>query len=998
MRHVLVGWMATLGAIAGLAGCGGGGGSGNAPDAGLPLAPQGLPATSVVPATAQDTILVVSRAVQGAGNGITLTNAAGAPLALYKADGSTPITSLDDLPEGLAHHPWIRRTALVGHLRLQFNPGTYRFKQGWAWPVEASGRSATSQIVVEPRPGSVGDVLLLGSEALSGTFRATQGKVSVATTGAPFEQLWAEGGRAIRARTPNTGRYFYVKGVAHGWPALDGSQTVVGEINGAPVPNQAFQADPEAYAVMSAIRASRDTQAVLMMTDSWQVTKHRVAEVDPAGQRVRVSPASFLGFGINGHGQRYYLENTPSALDAPGEWYHAASGNAGTLSYIPVAARDGDTVKFEVPRVSKLLSMQGQVDQGQWLQYVHFSGLKFRYAKVDMPTAGYIGGQSDTVVDAAIELNGARAISFVNCEVSHTGGYAIWLHDRVRDVRVAGSELYDLGAGGVKVGKSRDAVLTPEDWADLANPDTTGHNVVEGNRIHSLGHVYPAGVGVWVGRSSDNVIQGNLVKDTMYTGISVGWNWNIGPSMAANNQVRDNFLVNIGQHALADLGGIYLLGRSPGTVVQGNVVKEVRSFDGYAYGGNGIYGDEGSSEIQVLGNIVVGVDGAAYTLHYGEQNVVRGNVLAKADRAFCISRRAKRDGLPSSVVPLTMDGNLFFPSSNEMVGLSDDVAMMLIDGWRAAATKGQPCLPQPNNGDAEPSWVATTPVVTGNKVSPQFMPEGVAMVIPKSVCMGCELDTGIAISDPDLLSVPVVRGLNLVEGVNVARSWREVPLSPAVSASRLWSGDVRDIPAKSVDFRASQWPLGPTSLPGWQLLASPGVTADLADTTEPLSIQRDPDGTQYLAINDTVRSSMAWEPYIQNGMNYDSGTATVSFKARFDAGTDFAHEWRSDNLGTMVGPQIRFRAHGDLIEVMANGQPLPSVAIRAGEWVTVEITSPIATGAVWSLKVTTPRGAQLVSDLRPVSPDWHYLGPVLFISGANTRTTTALANMQIFRR
>jgi parallel beta-helix repeat protein len=995
MRAIFAKWAVLGCAVLGLVSCGGGDSS-NADEPSK--SSERLSATSVVPITANDTILLVSLSWFSAGNTISITNGKGAAVTLYKDDGKSKVTSLDDLPEGLAHHAWTKSSTTTGHLRLQFAPGTYRFKTGWKWPAAASGHSPNSQIVVEKKPGSAGDVLLMGSEAFSATYRASRGKVAVVTTNQPFEQLWAEDGRAIRARTPNAGSFFYVRGVAHGWPASDGSNTVVDSLNGAPMPNQAFQADPEAYKVMSAIKAANDTQAVLMMTDSWQVTKHRVAEVDSIGQRVRVSPPSFLGFGLNGHGQRYFVENTASALDAPGEWYFSASGTKGTLSYIPVTTKDGGTVNFEVPRVSKLLLMQGNVDGGQWLQYVQFSGLKFRYAKADMPSSGYVGNQSDSVVAAAIELNDARLIEFVNCEVSHTGGYGMWLNNRVRDVRVTSSEIYDLGAGGIKVGKSVDPILTNQDWLDVKDPNTTGRNVVEDSRIHSLGHVYPGSVGIWVGRSSDNVIQNNLIKDTTYTGISVGWNWGTGPSMASNNKVLYNFLVNIGQRSLADLGGIYLLGRAPGTVVQGNVVKEVRSFDGYAYGGNGIYGDEGSSEVKVTGNVVLGVDGSGFSLHYGEQNWVSGNALANVARVFCISRRAKFSGVISSVVPLTMDANRFFPSSNEMVGLSDDEALMVIgDDRRAAATKGQPCLPQPNNGTAAPSWVATAPVVTNNKVSSQFIPANMTLAIPTSVCTGCVQDTALSIKDPGLLAVPAVSGMSLVEGVNVARSWTGVPLSGAVSAARLWAGNVLDIPAKVVDFRASQWPLGKTSLPGWLVLADSGTKVDPSDATVPLSFQRDADGTQFLALADTARKNFQWEPYIENWLGYDSGTAIVSFKARFDANTDFTHEWRSDNTGATVGPQVRFRARGDLIEVIVNGQALPTASIRAGEWVTVEVASSISVDPSWSLKITTSTKQSLTSGLKPASPDWHFLGPVLFISGANTQTTTALADIQISR-
>ncbi len=962
-------------AIGALAACGGGNeaSTSSAVKQGLT---ERLSASSIVPVGSADTVIVVSLPFLSAGNTIAIKDAKGNTVSLYKNDGKTKITSLDDLPEGLANHAWTKSASAVGHLRLQLTPGIYRFTKGWVWPVTASGHDAARQIVVEQKPGTTGEVALLGSEAFSATYTASKGKVTLTNVGTQgFEQLWAEGGRAIRARTPNAGAFFYVKAGAQGWPSAPGSSTVVSTFNNAPVQNQAFQADPTGYSVMSAIKAANDANAVVVMTDSWQVTKHRVAEVDSAGQRVRLSPPSYWGLGSNGSGQRYFIENTAAALDAPGEWFFSVSGTKGTLDYKPAATANNGSVKFEVPRVEKLLSMQGNLAGGKWLEYVQFSGLKFRYAKTTMPTAGYLDGQADTAVAAAIELNDAHYIEFANCEVSHTGGYGIWLNSHVRDVTVASSELYDLGAGGVKVGKSRPAEVFQVDWDDVNDPNSSGHNTIDGNRIHSLGHVYPGSVAVWVGRSSRNVVQNNLIKDTTYSGISVGWTWDTGPSMASENKVLNNFLYNIGQRALADMGGIYLLGRAPGTVVQGNVIKEVRSFDGYAWGGNGIYADEGSSELNIQGNIILGAAGNGISLNYGENNAVTGNVVANASTAFGIGKRASG----STAAPLNLSGNLFAPTSNAMVAMSIDDTLMA------------------NPYTAQASWVAPAPVLSNNKVSPKFLPTNVALEIP-SLCTGCVADTTTTITDASALKVPAISSMSFTPGTNVARNWDTVALSATTSAARLWAGNVNDVPSKVVDFKASQWPLGTTALQGWQVLNQPGKTVDPQDPTVAVSIQKDADGTQYLALADTARNDFTWEPYIQNWLNYGAGTtAKVSFKARFDANTNLAHVWRSDDGGTTVGPSLNFVASGTVVNITANGQLIASVP--QGVWVSVDIVSPVKAGSTWSVTVTAPNTTPVVrNNLPQTSAGWNYLGPVLFISAANTRTTTALTSILMTRQ
>jgi parallel beta-helix repeat protein len=173
-----------------------------------------------------------------------------------------------------------------------------------------------------------------------------------------------------------------------------------------------------------------------------------------------------------------------------------------------------------------------------------------------------------------------------------------------------------MGAGGIKL-----------DGAGLDRPIElrTGSNLISDNHIHDGGHVFHSAVGILLQNTFGNRIAHNHIHDLYYTGISCGWMWHDGEQVSRDNVIERNHVHHIGHGLLSDMGGVYILGTQPGTVIAGNLIHDIQA---HGYGGWGIYLDQGSAEILVEGNVCYGASSHGFSQHAGRNNTIRNNIFA----------------------------------------------------------------------------------------------------------------------------------------------------------------------------------------------------------------------------------------------------------------------------------------------------------------------------------------------------------------------------------
>jgi hypothetical protein len=775
-------------------------------------------------------------------------------------------------------------------------------------------------VTYEAAPGT--NPVISGGRLISSQW--SEGEGGTWTTQLPpewrFEQMWVNGKRAVRAREPDN-FFHYMVGCRE--QPIDGVRRA----------RQTISVRPEDIASLEGLTPEEIRKVQILAFHKWDTTRRFLDSADAKNGQLVFSGRKMKSWNPLTRNTGYVLENFAAALDEPGEFFLAPGGK---LSYRPRAGESMEDAEFIVPVCEKLVVIEGDSANDQFVEGLEFRGIAFRHCGMLTPRSGFDPSQAASPIEAAVQIDGTKNVVFDHCEIGHTGGYGIWFRKGCTGGVLKQCFVHDLGAGGVRVGETRIASNESEWTHDI---------VVDNNIIYDAGHLFPCAVGVWIGNSANNEITHNEISNMYYTGISVGWRWGYDRSLASGNRIENNHIHHLGKGWLSDMGGIYTLGPSQGTVLRGNRIHDIES---WGYGGWGLYNDEGSTGILLENNLVYRTKSGGYHQHYGRENVIRNNIFAFG-REYQIRRSRVEKHLS-----FTYERNIVLWDSEKLFHGNWGDDGVEIGGnlyWRMGKAV------ELGKADTSDSSIVADPLF----VDP--------------------LNDDFRFADPSVAKRIGFQPFDASQaGVYGDEAWKE-------HAKSLPLPEMRQAPSPPPltfreDFEYGDRPVGSSfsvtpELGGIQAIESPVARS----------------GTKVLQFTDTPGQKHRYYPMMTLSPKHSEGTTSCQFAIRLGENSVFQHEWRDSSHPYRTGPSLWFE-NGKL---RSSNRVLTELPIN--EWILIEVTAKLGEDAGdWSVSVSIPNQPTKTIDQLPlVSDKWNQLDWLGFVSQADTDAVVLLDDLQLTR-
>jgi hypothetical protein len=440
-------------------------------------------------------------------------------------------------------------------------------------------------------------------QAKSGLFKAAKGNIRVADIKGDFRQIWVNGQKASRAKSP-------MQRILS-WDHKTETCRI-------PAPQVPYKPGME-----------------MLIHQWWAIAILRVKDMHIQGDSAQLSfyqpesriesehpwPAPWISKESGNSG--FFLANTPELLDEPGEWY--ADGQH--LYYWPKPKEDITTVV--IPTLETLIKITGTIDHP--VSYLSFKGISFEHTTWLRPSQqGHVPLQSGMYLldayklqtpgtpdkpglenqawvgrpPAAIEATYTSHTAFEGCRFEHLASTGLDYKRGNHDDIISGNLFKDIGGTGIQLGIFSDEATEahlpylPKDMREVCSGITISNNLVTDVTNEDWGTL-----GISAGYVKDVTITHNEVCEVSYTGISIGWGWTKTINAMSNNRITANKVHHYARY-MYDVAGIYTLSAQPGSLICNNYIDSIYKAP-YAHIPTHwfyLYTDEGTSYYTVKDN------------------------------------------------------------------------------------------------------------------------------------------------------------------------------------------------------------------------------------------------------------------------------------------------------------------------------------------------------------------------------------------------------------
>ena len=543
----------------------------------------------------------------GAGSGATGGVGEGAVYVAPNGDDSNPGTLAQPV-RTLAKARDLARprlASMTSDLAVYLRAGTYPVSSTVTFSNADSGQNG-HYVKYLAYPGE--RPLITGGQPIKGwtVHDAAKNIYSVSGVTARFRQIYVNGVKAVRARSPNQG--------ANGAPNFT-------QLSGYDSGAQTFQVPSTQVSTWNNL-----TKVEMHLMVLWADNVMRIASITSAGgtASIKVQSPENMIFGRPNPAffpsqMRFYFENAYELLDQPGEWYLDETTNV--LYYKAPSGEDMTTATVIAPSVETLVSVNGTSTSDQ-ASYLWFQGLTFahsnylrasQYGFLDAQAGLYNltapGNNAQTVgrPAAGVTVTNANHIHFERNLFTQMASTGLDFTSGTHDDLIIGNAFTDIGATAIALGKfvvdektDYHTPYNPTDKNDICTRDTIKDNYVDRATTEVQG-----AIGIAAGYPAYLDLEHNEVGHVSYSGISVGYGWNSGPSAMTNNKIDFNNVHDVCQ-ILADCGSIYTLSAQlPASEMLNNYAHDFQTSQWADYSINNLYLDEGTDGYTVAHNVLV---------------------------------------------------------------------------------------------------------------------------------------------------------------------------------------------------------------------------------------------------------------------------------------------------------------------------------------------------------------------------------------------------------